>query len=433
MSTSSQFSLRQAILINLNIIVSTGIFINMAMLPQKLGFISAFIYPLMGVIMFPLIAIIGALLNRYPAGGFYAFAKDMSPFLGFISCWSFFFAKLASSALMMFFSITFFQQLFPFLQIVSPQTLCLIVLAIFTILNMAKIKVATTIQSAFLYAKSIPLLTVIIAGIIFLISKSSTVNSTALVYEWQNLPTTLPIILYCLVGFETACSISRHIENPKVNASRAIYFSFAAVIAVYALFQTMIYFLTLNDLATFTSYKDVLPYIVAQLGLPASVTGNFLNLLYFAIGSSALGGSYGILFSNSWNLVTLAEAQHTFMPSVLTKLNKFSMPIAAIIIESIVVAGYIMMTVLGPVPLQQTAAFGVTIAYTISVLAFMYLQKITPLSILAFITCAGFIASCIAGFIANGPQPLLLFMGILAFGIVMFFIQQPCCKVEEAK
>ena len=119
MSTTSQFSLRQAILINLNIIISTGIFINMAMLPQKLGFISAFIYPLMGLIMLPLIATIGSLLNKYPSGGFYAFAKDMSPFLGFISCWSFFFAKLASSALMLFFSITFFQQLFPALQILS--------------------------------------------------------------------------------------------------------------------------------------------------------------------------------------------------------------------------------------------------------------------------------------------------------------------------
>ena len=436
MSTTSQFSLRQAILINLNIIISTGIFINMAMLPQKLGFISAFIYPLMGLIMLPLIATIGSLLNKYPSGGFYAFAKDMSPFLGFISCWSFFFAKLASSALMLFFSITFFQQLFPALQILSAQQLCLIVLAIFTILNVVKVKVATTIQSAFLYAKSIPLLTVIISGIIFLLSKTSSQETTPLVYEWQNLPTTIPVILYCLVGFETACSISRHIKNPQVNAARAIYISFGAVVAVYAIFQTMLYFLTYTDIAQFTSYKDVLPFVVCKLGLSEVATSWFLKLLYLAIGSSALGGSYGILFSNSWNLVTLAEAKHTFMPSVLTKLNTYSMPVVSICIESLVVAGYIMMTVLGPVPLQQTAAFGVTIAYTISVLAAMFVTKISPTNVLAFITCSGFIASCIAGFINNGIQPLLLFIGILLFGICMFYYKntnslQNCCKQKN--
>ncbi|MBV8661400.1 MAG: hypothetical protein JO129_04615, partial [Candidatus Dependentiae bacterium] len=81
-------------------------------------------------------------------------------------------------------------------------------------------------------------------------------------------------------------------------------------------------------------------------------------------------------------------------------------------------------------PLQQTSAFGIVIAYTITAFAYyQLLQKIGGsindylVSRAAFITCMLFVSSCAASFFQTGLQPLLMFITILIVGSCMFMIK----------
>ena len=85
-----KLSLLSAIFINVNIMLGAGIFINTSTLAQKTGLLGAGMYLLVGLLMLPLILSIAHLLRLHPAGGFYIFAKkEISPFMGFFSGWSY--------------------------------------------------------------------------------------------------------------------------------------------------------------------------------------------------------------------------------------------------------------------------------------------------------------------------------------------------------
>ena len=72
MSTSKQeLSLFAAIIINLNIIIGSGVFINTAELAKRAGIFGALCYAVVGVLLFPLILSFVRLLQLYPGGGFY--------------------------------------------------------------------------------------------------------------------------------------------------------------------------------------------------------------------------------------------------------------------------------------------------------------------------------------------------------------------------
>ena len=94
MATAHKLSLATAILINLNIMMGAGIFINTVELAKRAGLLGAFMYPLIGLLILPLIIAIAKLIKLHPAGGFYIFAqKEINPFVGYLSTWSYFIAK----------------------------------------------------------------------------------------------------------------------------------------------------------------------------------------------------------------------------------------------------------------------------------------------------------------------------------------------------
>ena len=135
MSSSKKLSLLSAIFINLNVMIGTGIFINTYDLSTCTGAAGFLLYPMVGLCMLPLIAITGKLLGYFPTGGLYAFGNSYHPFLGFLSCWSYFFGKLASCALMLSVGATMLQNIIPGAACLSITTICLLLLTFFTFLN----------------------------------------------------------------------------------------------------------------------------------------------------------------------------------------------------------------------------------------------------------------------------------------------------------
>jgi amino acid transporter len=424
MSSSKKLSLLSAIFINLNVMIGAGLFINTYNLSIKAGAAGFLLYPIIGLCMLPLIAITGKLVGLFPTGGLYAFGNSYSPFLGFLSCWSYFFGKLASCAVMLSVGATTLQKLIPSATSISITTICLFILASYTILNLQNMKIGIIVQSFFLTSKSIPILFIIIAGI--LLFDTSTITPD--LFIWNGMTGAIPLVLYSLAGFETACALGRNIENPTINGPKAVYYSFGTIMLLYGIFQAFVYMNSYQALATLTSYDGIFPVIAHKLCSSPFLANKISILLSFAIGSSALGGAYGILFSNPWNLYTLAEHNHIIGAKAITWFNKHQTPWIAVLAESLICAMFLLYNQ-DPslLSLRSTAALGIVIAYTVS--AFAYYQFLIKnggttqefiVSGAAFITCMLFIASCVNDFIKTGIAPLLLFLAILCIGTMMF-------------
>ena len=368
MSIEHKISLQSAILINLNIMAGAGIFVNIVDLTKTSGLFSGFLYLAVGLLMFPLIFIFARLVQHYPSGAFYAFAKPISTFLAFMSTWTYFFGKLASATFLIHVSATFLQKLSPqILGSIATVRLDAIIIGIFIVLNSFNLRIGLMIQRCFFVSKFIPLVALIVLG-----CSNFDINlfEQAELLHWTNFIAMLPLVLYCFSGFEAACSVSRNIENAVKNAPKAIFRSFFSIIIIYFVFQTLMAVMLVSNVTQFGNYTDAFDYLATLTPFGLLMQKKLLTIMSFMIGFSAMGAAYGLLFSNAWNLLTLAENKHTFASVKLMQLNKHRVPLNAICIEGIICILFLILTAGAKIPLQQTATLGCTLTYLISTIAY---------------------------------------------------------------
>jgi len=431
MSEQRVLSLPAAVLININIMLGAGIFLNTVKLSEKAGALSSFAYVIIGLLMLPLVLSIAKLTSMHHDGGFYAFGNnEISPLAGFISAWSYLIGKLASGALMIHFSLSLIQQLIPTLGQINILALDGIAIGIFILLNTRNLKAGSQIQAAFTVLKLIPILFAILAGI-FLFQSA---NMGAVHRIWSGIPSALPLLLYASMGFEAACLLSNKIKNPKKNAPRAILISYGITLTIAAIYQLCFYGSLGTLLTQFashkTSYLYAFPTLLAKL-LPNSPAAaiKLKGILHLALASSALGGGYGIMFSNTWNLHTLARNNHLFFKNIFTWFNKHSIPVACVAFEGAIYGIYLIVSGGAQVALQQLSSLGVVLAYTISVLALLIAKIKRPairislwIPVLGMINCCVLIIACLAGLIKTGASSFITFSILLLLGALMFFM-----------
>ncbi|MBA3751346.1 amino acid permease [Candidatus Dependentiae bacterium] len=423
MEHTQKLSLFSALIININIMLGSGIFINTTVLTKQAGSLGAFVYLLIGIILFPLILTIAQLLHYHQESGtFYDFGRSISPFIGFLSSWSYFTAKLCSFALGVHVCLSFIQAIFPRTQVIPLLVFDCIVIVLFALLNTLNLKMGTTIQYSFIFLKMVPILFVILTGL-FLAQGSSFSSGTA---HFLGIPSSLPLVLYAFSGFEASCSLSRHIIDSKRNGPLAIFISFGFVLTCAFLYQLLFYAAVGPSLGTLTGgYLEAFPAFLSKIS-SGSTKNTLQTIMHLAIASSSLGSAYGIMYSNGWNLFTLAHNNHTFGKNLFMTLNAHGMPIACIVAEAVLAITYLLITQGNQIPLQQVSALGGTIAYTLSSCALLLLAfkkgstKLLP--IMGLLSCFILFGSFIWTISIQGPTSLLLtFIGILMFGSFMFY------------
>ena len=180
-----------------------------------------------------------------------------------------------------------------------------------------------------------------------------------------------------------------------------------------------------------TTFWHAFPLLIKKL-LPFSpvVVLHAVNIIHIAFALSALGGSYGILFSNHWNLYILAQQKHTFFSSTFTRLNAHNTPVYAIFAEAIICALYLFVSGGNQIILQQISVLGCTVAYTLSVLGSLYARKrgntsspSNKIMYAALGSCAILLAACIRNFFIHGFSALGVFCLLGGAGIAMFWYQ----------
>jgi len=425
MKSQPSLSLPRAILINLNIMMGAGIFINTVELSKRTGLLSGFMYPLIGLLILPLIIAIAQLVNLYPAGSFYVFAQQqLGSFMGFVSTWSYFIAKLASATLMIHVAMSLIMQLFPVLASISSVFVFdAAILALFIGLNLLNMKTGSSIQLGFLAFKLIPLLFVIGVGIVFFVP--SAVASLPIL--WEGVPSSLPLVLYAAMGFEAICALSSKIENAEVNGPKAIMYSFGIMMILVFLFQFLFYTFLGDVLAQQTSFLGAFPALLQKLFPGQPFTYALQLVFHLAIAFSALGGCYGILYSNNWNLHILAQHQKIKGWHWLIRLNKEAIPYLCLAAEAFLCLVYLYVSRGNQLMLQQLAALGTAVTYTISVISlyFLYAKTKAPLfkkiiTICALASCGLLIAACVRNFIISGIIGLLIFCVFLILGLLLY-------------
>ena len=426
-NTEYKLSLPEAILININIMLGSGIFINTLNLAKWAGVLGAAVYAIIGIVMIPLVLTIAKLLKLHPCGSFYTFGtKEINTTTGFFSIWSYFIAKLASSTLMIHFFSLIVRSLIPIFASINIIAFDLIIIGFFTILNMFNLKAGSRIQFMFMLFKMVPILFVILSGL-FLFTSQNIVIDNAI---WSGVLPSIPLVIYAFTGFESACSLSRHIKNSDKNAPKAILISYAIVICILFSYQFLFYSTLGLGLAKASHYFEAFPTLL-KIIFPSTELIRFKlqTLFQLTIASSALGGAYGILYSNNWNLYTLVENKHVFFQPLLKSLNKYKIPFVCVLIESAICVGYLLITKGEAIPLQQIGAFGSTIAYSVSSIALLFasykdsiLKKSIWLPILSTINCAILLGICINGFVTKGIMPLIAFTLLILAGMAMFFV-----------
>jgi amino acid transporter len=428
MSSHRPLSLATAVLINVNVMLGIGIFINTVELTKRAGAFGSIAYAIVGIMLLPLIISIAELIKLHPQGGFYVYAqKEISTFAGFLSAWGYFTGKLGSGAIVLHTAVRLIQHIIPWLHHIPTLVLDAFMICLFVGLNTLNMQAGGSIQKGFMVSKTIPIFFAILVGL-FLFQPSFI---CAAPFEWAGIAPSIPLVLFATVGFEAACSISSKIKDPEKNGPRAILISYIFVICTVMLYQIMFYGALGPSLAEKNSYLEAFPALLHHLfsGHPyiAAVIG---KLLHLGLAASALGGSYGTMFTNGWNLYTLGQHGHLFFGKVFTHLNRHAIPVACIIVEGIIYMTYLCISHGNQVPLQQLGALGCVLGYTFSVLALLvacWKRKYTHIKIwipmLGLINCLILIGSCVRGMLISGAASFIALCVLLLFGTGMFWIR----------
>ena len=91
----------------------------------------------------------------------------------------------------------------------------------------------------------------------------------------------------------------------------------------------------------------------------------FAKILNAFVFASIIGGSFGSLTTNCWNLYVLGKDKHLPGQKFLTKISKTNVPYVSLILEGLL-ACLILIISKKQVPLQKMTVLGMVIAYMLS-------------------------------------------------------------------
>ena len=418
---SHKLSLTSAILINLNVMVGAGIFINTVLLSQNAGGLGALAYATVGLLLLPLIMSFYQLSKIHRGGNFYDYGLHIGPYAAFVTVASYFIAKLASCALAVHVCISLLQTIFPLLAQMPILLIDCLVIAFFALLNMMNLRTGKRIQLFFIACKFIPILFVILTGLYLF----NPVNFNPEFLYPAGLVTSMPFILYAFSGFEVSCSLSRSIENAERNGPRAMLISYLLGVSIVCVFQFLFYGSLGPIFNGLSGYLQAYPALLSVLAVSPETFVMLKGILHLGIACSALGAAYGIMYSNGWNLFELATKGHTIAPQTFTRLNAHNIPAACVVAEALIAMAYLLISGGNQIPLQQILAFGTAISYSLCALALILIVYRTNhrkllMPVLGLMSCLLLMGAIVRSALSYGSIPLLIFITIILLMSLMF-------------
>ncbi len=352
-----------AVVINMNVMIGAGVFVNPAPLAQLAGPLSGLSYVGITIIMMPLVLVVAQLAYLYPdaPGGMYYYSKQaISPFAGIISGGSYFLAKTISTAVLMTVFARYVHELFPGFIVIPALYISLGTLLIFCFLNMFGARFGGGMQLLFVILKMTPLIFALFLGF-FVINKSH------FVAPYSSFSASLPVALYALLGFESCCALGPVIQGGEKSVAKVLVISFVVVATLFTFFQTTLFGTLGVALGGIDTPLGAFSLEVSRIfpGLGAIMR----PLLNSAVMLAVLGACYGVLFANCWNAYAIfQEISHTGIGQILISRNRFGIPTYCVGLQGLV-SGLLLWQNVNIITLARMTVLGMVIAYLVSAIA----------------------------------------------------------------
>lgn len=319
-----------AVLMSINILIGAGIFFNPQTMTAAAGSMSFLGWPLVGLLMFPVVWCIAQAARIFPGeGGFYYYCSTgINQTAGFIAQWGYLFGYIGTAATLIIVLKEGLISQLGFTGIAAhPHMFTLAMVIIFSLLNLITIEFISKIQSVATLIKLLPLFFVI-AVLPWYWNSSITYTASDL----GNLGLTIPGAIFAYWGFEACCSLGHFLKGGPAQVGKVILTAFFIVMALYMFFHLgLIQIMGTANLATngapsFPAFLGLSPRItqVITIGITGSIFLSYCNTIF--------GASLG----NITNLYILAKKRLTWGQESLTRVNRNNRPVMAILVHGII-------------------------------------------------------------------------------------------------
>ena len=327
-----KISLSTAVLLNMNIMIGSGILIGPGRSAAISGNASFLAWPLVAFLFLPVVLATVQLSKLLPgAGGFYLYAKEgLGRVAGFTSGWLYvvgytFAATVEILALRATLLTCWGSNCFT-----DNATLFSIAVVVGCFLfSLLSVKVISNFLNSLTIVKLMPL-AILILLLPFVFNPSFAVSSQ----ELSLLPFSLALPIFGYFGFEYCSSISHLIEDSEKNAPKAILIGFLATATLYTLFHLGL----LNVMGAEALARLGAPEFAQFISLPIPYLKALLALLIPTASVLVfVAGTIGMINSNAVLLHSMAEERLFKGSSFLLPVTSLGRPWITLLIQSAVV------------------------------------------------------------------------------------------------
>lgn len=417
-----KISLFSAILMNLNIMIGSGILIGSYQSAAIAGNASFLGWLVVFACFLPLVLSIIQLSSLFPqVSGVYLYAKEgLGWKAGFASAWLY----ITGYTLTMVIECLALRETLAITSnhywlFDSPLIFNALLIGFCVVASLASMKLVSGFLNSLTIVKLLPLI-ILILLIPFIYNPSFTVTPA----ELKMLPFSLPLLMFGYFGFEYCTAFSNMIEDSEKNAPRAILLGFLATALIYTLFHFgLLQLMGLNNLvqyqaSSFANFIDLpVPYLKPFLQFLIPVAS---SITLFAV-------TLGVLNSNATLLHSLGTQNLLHGSSFISRTNLLGRPSVALALQGL--AAFILTALIPSIavagPLCVFAVFLSFILPLLALITVLHTRKLTkklPMAYMGFVSVLCFTAYswyCLGETVAERIQYTLLLVTILGIGLAL--------------
>lgn len=383
----------------------------------------------------------GGLSRRYPkVGGPYAYARTaFGDMWGFQMAWSYWASSFISNAALAIACVSYLSVFVPMLA-TNRIMACLTGIAlvwIATAINTKGVKQTSIVQMLLTALKLTPLIVIGVIGLFFM-------NDANLAPLPQSGGSTLSAIngaalltLYAFIGLESATVPAQHVINPEKTIARAT--------IVGTLICALLYIsVTISVLGVMGSHSlansqapvaDAARIIFGEWAAPIAAFGAVISAFGCLVGWVLVQGQ-----------MPYAAAMDGLFPAIFVKLSKEGVPLAGVVISSVLITIIMSMNYVDSLSKQFTllvslSTFSMLVPYAGSALADLLLrlkvrEKVQVRHFGALLVAVVALAYTLWLIIGAGQESIFLGLGFSTLGFVVYFVakaRNAAVKASEAK
>lgn len=327
-----KISLTTAILLNMNIMIGSGILIGPGASAAISGNASFLAWPLVALLFLPMVLSTIELSRMFPgAGGFYLYARQgLNKTAGFAAGWLYILGYTFASTVEIMALHHLTAKNFGNWTIVSnaPLFYALTATAVF-LFSLLSLKIVSKFLDSLTIIKILPLV-ILILILPFILNPSFSISGN----EFSLLPASLAMPIFGFFGFEYCVGVSHLIKDSEKNAPRAILIGFLGTALLYTLFQ----FGLLNVMGAQNLAQIGAPNFPNFITLPIPYLKSLLSILIpTASALIFIASLIGMINANAILVQTFAKEGLFKGGSFLTAATSLGRPWMALLVQSVIV------------------------------------------------------------------------------------------------